>query len=199
MTDSNRVRVATTRESALGTAASTRFRTTRITAESLKYVPRLFTPGEIRADRMSADPTKVNEENSGALNFEWSYPTDNSSLSDIIQSAFFSSWNNAPFRDNDGTAASAITSVTVTTNVVVVTSGTSFAIGHLVRTTGFGLAANNGINRVTTGGSTSFTCSGATYATEASPAATARAKVVGFQGAAADITATATGLIAICG
>ena len=194
MTDSNRVRVATTRESTLGTAASTRFRTTRITGETVKFVPKLFTPGEIRPDRMSADPTVINQENSGALNFEWSWPTDNSSLSDILQSAFFSLWNNAPVRDNDGTAASVITSVTVTTNVVVVTTGTAFAVGHLVRTTGFGLPANNGVNRVTTGGATSFTCSGAAYATEASPAAAARAKVVGFAGVAADITATATGL-----
>ena len=193
--DSNRLRVALIRESTLGTLPGTpRMRTARITGESLKYVPKFFTPGEIRSDRMSADPTKINEENSGGLNFEFSFPADNTFLSELIQSGFFSLWSNTPFRDNDGTAASAITSVTVTTNVVVVTSGTAFAIGHLVRNTGFGLAANNGVFRVTTGGATSFTCTGAGFATEASPAAAARSKVVGFQGVAADITATATGL-----
>lgn len=195
MTDSNRVRVAVVRETTLGTPpGSPRMRTARITGEGIKYAPKFFTPNEIRSDRMSADATQVNLENSGSLNLEWSYPQDGTFLSEIDQSAFFNLWTNAPTRDNDGTAASVITSVTVTTNVVVVTTGTSFAIGHLVRTTGFGLAANNSINRVTTGGATSFTCSGATYATEASPAAAARAKVVGFQGVAADITATATGL-----
>jgi len=193
--DSNRLRVALIRETTLGTLPATpRMRTARITAESLKYVPKFFTPGEIRADRMSADPTKVNEENSGGLNFEFSFPTDNTFLSELIQSGFFATWTNAPFRDNDGTASSAITAVTTTTNVVTVTSGAAFAVGQLVRTTGFALAANNGVNRVSTGGTTSFTCTGAAYATEAAPAAAARVKVVGFQGASADITASATGL-----
>lgn len=194
MTDSNRVRVATTRESSLGVAASTRFRTARITGESVKYVPKLFTPNEIRADRMSADPTKVNEENSGGLSFEWHYPPDNTPLSDIIASAFFAAWVNTPARDNDGIAASVVTSITVTTNIVVCTTGTAFAVGHIVRQTGFGIAGNNGVFRVTTGGATSYTCSAGAFATEATPPAAVRCKVVGFQGVATDITATATGL-----
>lgn len=193
--DSNRVRVALTRESTLGsTPGSARLRPARIVSEGLNYQPVFFTPAEIRSDRMSVDPTKVNETIGGTLNFELSYPVDGSALSELYQSAMFNLWSNSPQRDNDGTAASVITSVTTGTNVIAVTTGTAFAIGHLIRTTGFGQAANNGINRVTTGGTTSITCSGASYATEASPAAAARVKVVGFAGVSGDITATATGL-----
>lgn len=193
--DSNRVRASLIRETTLGTLPGTpRMRTMRITGESLVEQPQFFTPAEIRADRMSADPTKVNETIGGGVNFELSYPADGTFLSEFYQSAAFNLWSNSPQRDNDGTAASVITSVTTGTNVIAVTSGTSFAIGHLIRTTGFGQAANNGINRVTTGGATSITCSGASFATEASPAAAARIKVVGFSGVSGDITATATGL-----
>lgn len=193
--DSNRVRLALVRESTLGTTpGSPRMRPVRFTGEGLNYQPVFFTPAEIRSDRMNTDPAKVNETIGGSLNFELSYPVDGTALSEIYQSALFNLWSNAPQRDNDGTAASAITSVTTGTNIIAVTTGTAFAIGHLIRTTGFGQSANNGINRVTTGGTTSITCSGGGFATEASPAAAARVKVVGFAGVSGDITATATGL-----
>lgn len=193
--DSNRVRVALIREATLGTSPGTmRMRTCRVTKENLQYVPKFFTPGEIRADRMSADPTKINEENTGGFDFEVSWPKDTTFLSEVYQSAMFSSWINTPFRDNDGTAASVITSVTVTTNVVACATGVAFVVGHLLRMTGFAQAANNGLFAVTTGGTTTFTCSAAGFATEASPAAAARVKVAGFQGVSGDITATTTGL-----
>lgn len=194
--DSNRVRLAVIRETSLGVPPGTlRLRTARITAESLNYTPQLFVPAELRADRMSADPTKINETNAGGIAFEFSYPVDGTFLSEVYQSGFFGSWKNSPQRDNDGVAASVITAITVTTNVVTVTTGAAYVVGHVVRQTGFGIAGNNGTFVVTTGGATSYTCTAGAFATEASPPAAARSKVVGFQAAtAADVQATATGL-----
>jgi hypothetical protein len=193
--DSNRVRLALVRETSLGVPpGSPRMRTMRITREGLKYTPKFFNSGEIRSDRMSADPSKSNEDHSGPIDLELRYPTDNTDLSEIIQSAMMNLWGNTPQRDNDGTAASALTSITVTTNVVACVSGSAYAVGHLVRHSGFALAANNGSFRVTAGGTTTYTCSAGGFATEATPPAAARSKVVGFQGVAGDITATATGL-----
>src|SRR5216684_7800351 len=197
MSESNRVSLAAILEATLGTTpASPRMRFSRITGESLVYKPEYQSSAEIRSDRMNAVPVKVGEANTGTVNKEWHYPVDNSTLENFIQSAFFNAFTKTPSRDNDGVAASVITSITVTTEVIVFLTGAAFAVGHLVRSTGFALAANNGVNRVTTGGATSLTCSGATFQTEASPPAAARMKVVGFQGASADITATATGLAA---
>ncbi len=195
MSDSNRVRLAVVRETTFGTTPSSpRMRTMRFTGESLKYAPKFSTSAEIRADRMNADPVKVNEDNSGGINFEMSYPVDLSPLSEVLASSFYNTWANTPARDNDGVAASVITSVTTGTNVVAVTTGAAYVIGHLVRQTGFAQGANNGLFRVTTGGATTYTCSAGAFATEASPAAAARSKVVGFEGASGDITATAGGL-----
>ena len=195
--DSNRVRLALVRETSIGTPPGTpRMRTMRITREGLQYVPKFFNSGEIRADRMSADPALMNNDNSGSFDFEVSFPTDGTMISEIFQSAMLNLWTNAPVRYNDGTAASVITAITVTTNIVTFSTGTAFAIGHLVQNSGFGIAGNNGLFPVTTGGATSYTSTTAGFTTEATPPAQARAKVVGFQGVAGDITATASGLAA---
>jgi hypothetical protein len=81
---------------------------------------------------------------------------------------------------------------------ILATNGTQFrngvfAVGHLVRTTGFTAAGNNGLRRAGAGTTaTVIKLAGGTV--DAAPAAAARAKAIGFEGAAGDITATATGL-----
>ncbi len=111
-----------------------------------------------------------------------------------FQSLMFNAWQNTPQRDNDGMAASIITDIADTTDVVTVTTGPAFAAGHLVRMTGFSNVANNGVFKVTTGSATVPAMLGANFAAEAAPPAAARMKVVGFEGAAGDITALADGL-----
>jgi hypothetical protein len=195
MSDSNRLRLAIVRETTLGvTPGSPRMRTMRVTGESLRYTPKFVTSAEIRSDRMNSDPVKVNEENQGPVNFELNYPVDLSPLSEVFASAFFNSWTNTPNRDNDGNADSVITDINATGGVVTVVTGTAFVVGQLVRFSGFGQAANNGLFRCTTGSAIvpAFTSQG--IVSEAAPAAAARMKVVGFEGASGDITATATGL-----
>ena len=195
MADSNRVRIATCRETTVGSlVASPRFRTALMTGESLKYSPTFFTPNTIRSDRMNIAPTPINDQNSGSVNFESTYPVDKTYLSDFYASAMQSDWVSANFRDNDGTADSVITDIGTTTDTVVFTTGTAFTVGQLVRITGSAQTANNGLFRVTTGGATSLVTASSGFVAESAPAAATRLKVVGFQGTSADITATSTGL-----
>lgn len=195
MTDANRLRIAGVKEVTLGvTPGSPRMRIGRITGESLNYVPVFFTPNELRSDRMSPDPTKINERTDGGINIEWSYPDALGFTSALIENAMLSAWVETPSRDNDGTADSVITNVDNATQTVTVTSGAAFVVGQLIRQTGFTNSANNGVFRCSTGGTTSYICTGAGMVLEAAPPATARSKVVGCQGASGDIVATTTGL-----
>lgn len=195
MTETNRVRMAVVREVTPGTTpGSARMRTARFTSEGLKYTPQFTTSNEIRSDRMNSDPSKVGEDSNGPFSFELSYPVPNTFISEMIVNAMWNDWVNTPTRDNDGTADSVITDVVAASQTVTVTTGTAYAIGHLVRHTNFTNAANNGLFRVTTGGATSYISAGSAMVNETAPPGTARSKVVGFAGAAGDITATATGL-----
>lgn len=195
MTSSNRTQLALVREVTAGTTPTTpRMRAMRITGESLSFTPEFADSDEIRADRMLGDPIKNMQASSGGINFELSYPVDESPLSEVIRSAMFNPWTNTAQRYNDGTADSVITALTATTDVVTCTTGTAFVAGQLARFSGFTDAANNGVFTCTTGHTTAPVFLGANLVTDAAPAANARIKVVGFVGATADITATASGL-----
>lgn len=166
----------------------------RITGESLSFAPEFVDSDEIRADRMLGDPIKNMQASTGGINFELSYPVDNSPLSEVIRSAMFNPWVNTPTFDNDGIADSVITDAgTVASTYAVAALGTTAIVGSLVRASGFANTANNQVFRVSA--STATTIVGATgLVAETAPAATASLKVVGFSGVAADITATSTGL-----
>lgn len=195
MTSANRLRVTAVREIVPGTTPNPpRMRTVRLTGESLARNVEYVNSDEIRSDRMTSDPILSMISSGGAINFEFSYPQDESPLSEFIRSAMYNSWVNTPQRDNDGTADSIITDVAATGGVFTVNTGPAFAVGHLIRTTGFGIPANNGIFRITTGSATVPAVGAGLLTNEAAPAANARMKVVGFAGVSGDITATASGL-----
>lgn len=199
MTSSNLLRLSGIRETTFGTLpGSPRMRPMRLTGESLAYAPQFVSSNEIRSDRMNADPIKINEQNQGGINFELSLFPDLSLGSELFRSAFYNPWTIQPYRDNDGTADSNITDVNAGTQTVTVTNvapqNGAFVVGHLVRFTGFTAAANNGKFRCSTGSSTAPVFVGSGLVADSAPVAAARMKVVGFQGAAGDITATATGL-----
>lgn len=195
MTQTNRVQVATVRETTTGvTPGSPRTRKLRYTGESLTYSPEFVDSDEIRDDRMNADPILVMRASAGGVNVEMSYPVDDSPLSDLLRSTMFSTWSSTPARDNDGVADSVITDIGTTANTLVCLTGASFVIGHLVRHTGFAQAANNGLFPVTTGGATSYVSTGSGWVAETAPPAAARAKVVGLQGASGDLVAAADGI-----
>lgn len=195
MTTANRVRLSSVKEVTLGTTpGSPRMRDRRMTSETLKYMPEFMDSDEIRSDRMLGDPVKVMQGSQGGINGELSYPVDNSPFSTDLESAFANPWTNTPSRDNDGTADSVITDINAGTQVVTCTTGAAFVAGHLVRFSGFTAAANNGTFKCTTGSATVPAFVGAGLVADAAPAAAARMKVCGFQGASGDITATASGL-----
>lgn len=184
------------RETTPGTTpASPRMRTMRITGESLSFEPNYIDSAEINSDRMLGDPAKNMQSSSGGINFELSYPDDNSPLSEVIRSAMFNPWVNTPTFFNDGTADSVVTDAGTTSNTyAVVSGGGSVVAGHLVRATGFTNSANNQIFKAASSTGTTIVGTALSLTAETAPPATARLKVVGFQGASADITATSTGL-----
>lgn len=195
MTDSNRLQLSAVKETTVGTTPTTpRMRLMRLTGEGLKYSPTFVNSAEIRSDRMNVDPILVGQTNDGPIQIEWHYPVVDSPLASALESAFLSTWSNTPSRDNDGTADSVITQMTAATGVMTVTSSAAFVAGHLVYNTNFTNSGNNGLFKITTGSATVPAVGAALLTDEAVPPATARIKVVGLQGAAGDVTATATGL-----
>ncbi len=195
MTSANRVSASYVKEVTAGvTPATPRMKSIRMTGESLMGMPVFVDSDEIRADRMNADPIMVGQDSNGGINFEISYPHPNTFMADVWAATLFSDWLNTPERDNDGTADSVITAVTNTTDVYTVTTGAAFVAGTLLRATGFANAANNGVFKITTGGTTSVTVLGANLVADSAPAATARLKVVGVEAGSGDVTALADGL-----
>lgn len=196
MTSANRTQVALVRETTAGTTPTTpRMRTMRITGESLAFSPNYVDSDELRSDRMLGDPIKNMQASTGGVNFELSYPDDLSPLSELIRSGMYNTWTNTPTFYNDGTADSVVTDAGTTSNTYVVASGgASVVAGHLVRATGFTNSANNQIFKATSSSATTVVGSGLSLSAETAPPATAKLKVVGFQGASGDITATSTGL-----
>lgn len=200
MSDSNRTKVGMVKEAVFGvTPATPAFKNLRVKGSGLSFTPKTKESQELRADRMVADLPRVANEAGGTLPLEVSWR----SLDDLYEYVMQSNWLRTPVRDNNGTASAAITAVAAATGVFTCaavtnptsdySSGATFAVGMLIRTSGFTAAANNGLFRVTTA-SVSPTCSPTTTAADAAPVGTARMKVIGFRGAAADLTATATGL-----
>lgn len=202
MTDTSRVRLTVVRETTRGTTpGSPRMRTATVSGIALEHSPTYQQAALLRSDRMDADAEMSGETNAGSVPIELIYPRDLWPLSEWYRSLFQSSWNNAPQHDNDGTADSAITAVAISGVYTVLDQsgsggfvGTNYKVGHLVRATDFGVTANNGLGRVSASSSTTVTLTGPTTSAEAAPAAAARLKVIGLQGASGDITATATGL-----
>ncbi|TAI67577.1 phage tail tube protein [Bradyrhizobium sp. Leo170] len=196
MTSSNRTQVALVRESTPGVTPTTpRMRKVRLTGESLQFAPTYVDSEEIRDDRMLGDPIKTNQSSSGGINFELSYPDDLSPLSEIIMSAFENTWVNTPQFVNDGTPDSVITDAGTTANTYAVTAGgAAVKLGHLVRATGFTNSANNQIFPVASSTASTIVGTGLALTAETAPPGTAKLKVVGFAGAAGDITALVDGL-----
>lgn len=195
MTVANRVQLASVRESTLGTTPNTpRMRKRRFVSEGLSFTPDYIDSDEIRSDRMLGDPIKVMQASQGPVAGELSYPVDLSPLSEDIRSAFFNTWVNTPQADNDGTADSVITDIATTNTVITGTFSGTVQVGMLVRSTGMGVANNNGVFRCTTASATVPRFVGSGITDEAAPPAAARVKVVGCQGTAGDIDATSTGL-----
>ena len=191
MTDSNLVQMAAIEEITWGTTSgSPTTRLVRYTGESISYDITTIQSAEIISDRQVTDLVQTAARATGDLNWELSYAEHD----EYRGGNLFNTWANTPFKDNAGVSDSVITDVGTTANTwVVVSGGGSFVTGHLAKSSGNTNAANNIVFRVTTSTATTVVGSGLSLVAETAPNAIARIKVVGFQGAAGDITATATG------
>jgi len=195
MASSNRTQVVSVKETTVGTTPNTpRMRTRRVNSENTSLVPTFTASNEMRSDRMQSDVLRNGLQSGGSIAYDFIYPFPDSPNDVDLCSAFYNTFTKMAERYNDGTADSVITGIATSGTVATVTTGTAFVAGQLVLFSGFGVTGNNGVFKCTTGSATvpAFTGSGITD--EAVPPGTARMKVVGFQGASADITATATGL-----
>lgn len=196
MTQTNRVQVAIVRETTFGTTPVTpRMRLARFNSGDPMFKPTYVDPDEIRSDRMLNDPIQVMTEADATVAFDFYYPADNDPLSEMLRSAMYSAWVNTPTFFNDQTADSVVTDVgTVANTYAVISGGAAVVAGQLVRATGFANSANNQVFKVASSSATTIVGTALGLVAEAIPPATAKLKVVGFQGASADITATASGL-----
>lgn len=195
MSDAVRTQIGIVEEVTIGTTpTSPAFETLRVTVPNLTTAKQSKVSNELRADRQITDRITVGFQAGGDIGQEVSYGAADS----LIRGAMQSEWAWAPVRDNAGTADSNITDVTTTDVVIVATNSTQyrsgvFAVGHLVRTSGFTNSGNNALRRAGAG-TGALVIKLASGTAESAPPAAARAKAVGFEGASGDITATSTGL-----
>jgi hypothetical protein len=192
MTDSNLTQLAYVAESTWGTTpGSPAMRGIRYTGENIDFNIENTESQEIVTDRQTTDLIQTGARAVGGYNFEVSYKEHD----EFFESALMSVWDKTPEKDNNGTADSAITGVTDSSDTFAVDAGgTAFVAGHLVKATGFTNNNNNLLFRVASSTSTTIVGSSLSLTDEAAPPGTARLKVVGFQGTSGDITATSTGL-----
>ena len=145
--------------------------------------------GEFRDDRLTTAYDLTAEDTSGGFDVNFRAET----FDPLIAAAFYSSWDQAPTRDN--ALGAQITSATAATDTYAVSNGAAFVANQLVYAENFTNAANNGIFAATGGSATTVVVgAGGTLVDEGSPPATARIYAAGFWGASGDITATSTGL-----
>lgn len=178
----NRSKTGIVVESTAGTTPATpAFQELRVTSNGLAYKPTRTTSSEIRSDRQVSDQILTKFDASGSLGIEFSFNSHDT----LIEAAFQGSWTNNP-----SNAVSALSTTTAT----IASGGAGYKAQHLVMTSGFATPANNGLFVVVSDTGTTVVFPAASFSAEASPPAAATVRVIGLQGASADVTATATGL-----
>lgn len=176
--------------------ATPAFKRVRISTDTLDANVQTAESPELTSGYRVADIRPVAASAGGQITAPFIY----GNFDDWLESLLFTTWTLTPQRFNAASDEN-ITDVAAATGVFTITTVSAgdphrtgaFAIGHLVRTTGFTNAGNNALKRVTAASGTSFTVATAGLVNEAAPPAGAKAKVVGFEGVSGDITATQGG------
>lgn len=139
MSDANRTLLSLVKESVFNTTPATpAFRPLRMKSSSLAFTPKTDTTKEIRADRQIPDLIRLGFEAAGQVPMETSF----GALDDIIEGAQMNTWTLRGAQVENTAAGTPITAVSATT----FSCGTAtFAVGDLVRASGFINPANNGI------------------------------------------------------
>jgi hypothetical protein len=199
--ESNLTALRVAKEPSFGTAPTNPiFKEVRRTSDALSFTPTNEVSAEIESTRQVTDLINTGRDSGGDMAMEHSIEN----MDVYLEGLFCNSWNRTPEVANGarweyGATATRITALSATSITLAATSvlsgsisnstGTAFVSGHLIRLSGF--AAGNGLFKVTASTATSITSAGMTA--DAAPAATARVKVVGFEGAAGDIAAVTAG------
>lgn len=204
MSDANRTSVRFAKEASFRTQPATPvYKEVRFTSESVNYTPSTDTSSEINASRQVTDLILTGYEAGGDVAAE--YSIENADV--LMEGTFCNNWlrtpeiyNGASWEYGNAAAATRISAVAATSITVTATSTlagstannptTVFLANNLIRLSGFG-DANDTIFVVSASAGTSITIAGGTV--NAAPAVTARVKVIGYQGAAGDITAVTAG------
>jgi hypothetical protein len=200
MADSNLTALRVAKEASFGVAPTNPvFKEIRRTSDAIAFTPTNEVTNEIDSTRQVNDLINTGRDAGGDMATELSIEN----MDSFLEGLFCNNWLRTPEVANGahweyGASATRISAISATTITIAATSvlsgsvnnatGTAFVAGHLLRLTG--VAAGNGLYRVSASGATSITIAGGP--TDAAPAATAKVKVVGFEGASGDIAATIT-------
>lgn len=184
----NRTKLSRARESTYGTMPTTpAFKQVRQTSSGLNANPQTIQSNEIRTDRQITDLILVGLNAQGPIGGELSFYAHDDDLEEALQGT----WSNLPSLVNV-TADTEISDVSATTITVVTANGSNYKTGHLVLSTGFTTSANNKVSRVSSNSATTVVFPALSFTAEAAPPVGATIRVIGFQGATADIVATIT-------
>lgn len=185
----NRTKLSMVRESTFGvTPANPAWKTQRPTSSSLAMNPQTVVTAEIREDRQVTDLILVGQDAQGDIGAELGFRKNDDHLEELLQGT----WSTYP-RILVATEDVEISDVSATTLTVASALGTPFKAGHLVLTEGFNTAGNNKLARVSSSSATTIVFPASTFTAEAAVPVGASARVIGFEGVAADIVATTTG------
>lgn len=192
MTDlqsTNRTKLSKSREAVYGvTDTNPVFKQVRQTSSGLNANPQTIQTDEIRPDRQVTDLILVGLTAGGPIGGELSFYAHDEDLEEALQGT----WSNNPSIEvvTIDTEISAVSTTTLT----VASGGAAFKAGMLVETSGFETAGNNKLARVSSSTGTTIVFPAATFAAEANPIPVGAAvRVIGFEGASGDITATTVG------
>ncbi len=189
MSDTNRVALRATKESAFGvvpTAPALR-ELCYTGAPSLAFAPETTVSEKIRSDRQIDDLPLVGGEAAGDINSELAFRVHDL----LLEGAFFNLFQERVNRVNDEVATQ-ITAANVGVDFAVTDEGDTVVVDDILRGEGFNVAGNNAFHIVNgVPSNTSFPSS--TVVAEATPPLGARLHVVGRRGAAGDLDLTITG------
>ena len=191
MSDSNSLRLIRMPESSYGVPIPALARLMDVTGEGLELTLDFTSSERIAADRNNQGTIATAARVKGAINNEFSFAQNIPE----IESALFNRFNRIAFIENTAVDLEITQVLNSTDTITVANGGLAFKAGHLVLLSGFANANNSGIFKVASSTATSIVLAGAPVLTdESAPPLGASVRVVGFEGVAGDITATATGL-----
>lgn len=199
--DSNRTALRVAKEPSFGVAPTNPiYKEVRRTSDGMSFTPTNEVTQEIESSRQVTDLINTGRDSGGEMAMELSIEN----MDVFLEGLFCNNWLRTPEVKNGAhweyaASATRITAIAATSITLSATSvlsgstinsgGTAFVANHLIQLSG--VAAGNGLYVVSGSGATSITIAGGP--TDAAPAATAKVKVVGVQGAAGDIVATISG------